>query len=288
MHLGLLIGGRGLRVGSFRVGAELALEMGYDFIELAMDAVDGDSEWADLGPCSYDEAMFIADDVRAAGVDIAAIQCHTSFVGADEEAVERNLAFTQRAVDYALAMGAPLVHAVTGPKPSDLAEDDAWAMAAEAFRELLEYAAATPVRIAVQPQALHLVGGLAAVRSLLDKVRGDALGLCLAPHCLVFHRDSVTRFLREFGDRVALVRGVDAAVEPRRSPSPPGWLDMGRGEMFRPALPGAGALSWDEILAALREAGFEGVISVELGNAPDQEQAARDAVKFFRRLMGQI
>ncbi len=33
MQLGLLISVTGFKIGSFRVGAELALDMGYDFVE---------------------------------------------------------------------------------------------------------------------------------------------------------------------------------------------------------------------------------------------------------------
>lgn len=289
MHLGLLISNTGLKVGSFRVGAELAADMGYDFVELGMSCAAGEPASADLGPCSLDEAQFIAEDIRATGVDVSALQCHTTFVSSDESELARNVDLTKRAVDYAAEMGVPVVHTVSGPPRDDVAAADAWAMVIEAYDDVLEHASATPVRVAIEPVFVYLVGNLSTTRTLLEKLPSDALGVNFDPSHFPYHRESPITFVRGLADRIVHAHAKDAAVEPCASPMPPHCWDMGQGEQFRFAPPGAGVLDWGAIVACLRECGFDGVLSLELGHGiDDEEQAARDNVTFFRKLLGQV
>lgn len=289
MQLGLLISNTGLKVGSFRVGAELALEMGYNFVELGMSVAAGEPPCADLGPCSLDEARFIAEDVRSSGVDVSAIQCHTSFIAKDADEVERNVDLTKRAIDYAAEMRVPLVHTVSGPPRDDVEPDDAWASLVRAYGEILEHASDVPVQVGIEPVFVYVVGNLETTRLLFEKLGRDDLCINFDPSHFPYHRESPLPFLKEFADRIVHAHAKDARVEPLTGdePAPHSW-DMGQGEQFSFAAPGQGVLDWDAILAALRESGFDGVLSLELGHGiEDEEQAARDNVTFFRKLLGQ-
>lgn len=290
MQLGILISSTGLKLGSFRVAAELAAEMGYDFVELGMNVAAGEPACADLGPCSADEAQFISADIRSAGVEISAIQCHTGFISPDATEVERNVELTKRAVDYAAHMQVPFVHTVTGPLRPDMEPVDAWAMVLDAYQDILAHAATTPVRLGIEPVFAYLVGNLDTTRTLLDKLGRDDLYINFDPSHFPYHRESPLPFLKEFSDRIIHAHAKDAHVEPLSgaAPAPHSW-DMGGGSQFRFAAPGKGLLDWTSIVAGLRENGFDGVLSLELGHGvDDEEQAARENVMFFRKLLGQV
>lgn len=290
MQLGILISNTGLRVGSFRLGAELAVEMGYDFVELGMNVAAGEPSCADLGLCSLDEAQFIAEDLRGTGAEISAIQCHTGFISPDPAEVERNVDLTRRAVDYAAEMEVPFVHTVTGPPRPDVAAADAWAMTLEAYRHILTHASSTPVLVGVEPVFVYLVGDLDTTRTLMDSLGRDDLYINFDPSHFPYHRESPLPFLREFPGRIVHAHVKDALVDDLsdEGPAEHAW-DMGGGSQFRFAPPGTGVLDWTAIVAGLREHGFDGVLSLELGHGiEDQEQAARDNVRFFRKLLGQV
>ena len=289
MYFGLLISNTSFVCGSFRLGAEIAADMGYHFVELGMSLGDQPSEYADLSLCSLDEVHFIAQDIRATGIEISAIQCHTGFTG-DDDQVAANVDLAKRAIDYAAEMHAPVVSIIAGPQPTHGDINAAWASAIEACRDGLEYADALPVQVAIHPAFDQLVCDLNTTQTLLDRTGRDDLGIDFNPSHLLGRRESPLPFVRELADRIVHVSASDACVEPMPSHRPdPGAWDMGQGQQCRLVPPGHGSLDWDAIIAALRDSGFEGALSLELAPAiADQEQAARDNVRFFRTLLGQI
>lgn len=295
MQLGILISTTGLKVGSFRVGAEIAADMGYDSVELGMNRAGGEAPTADLGVCSLEEAQFLADDVRAAGVDISALQCHTNFVSPDPEVVAANVDLTRRAIDYAADMAVPFVHTVSGPLAEGADPSDAWAALLQAYNVLLEHAAYTPVQLGIEPVFAYLVGNADTTRYLLEHLGREDLAINFDPSHFPFHRESSVAFLGEFGDRILHAHVKDAVVEPMPGPEPgphawPMPTPAGNGpEQFRFAAPGHGCIDWSAVVAGLREQGYDNVLSLELGHGiEDEEQAARDNVTFFRRLLGQV
>ncbi len=252
-----------------------------------MCVAEGEPPCADLGPCSMDEAQFIAEDVRASGIDISALQCHTTFISSDQDVVERNVALAKRAVDYAAEMGVPFVHTVSGPPAAGVSRDDAWAMLVEAYGDILDHASTTPVAVGIEPVFVYFVGNLATTQELFEKLSDDSLRINFDPSHFPYHRESPIPFVREFADRIVHAHAKDAAVAPLQSPVPDQAWDMGNGEQFRFASPGEGILQWGDIVASLREHGFDGVLSLELGHGiDDEERAARDSIAFFRRLLG--
>ena len=279
MRLGILLGGSGLFIRDWESGFAFAKDAGYSCVELA--AVDATGGWpgADLGKCgSAAEAIAVADAARAHGLEVSACQCHVEYLQAAGAELRKLVEHTSRMMDCAAAAGIPLVHTVTGPP----AEADPWPILAELYAELLSHAAGLDgaVQLAVEPVFAYCVGNLATTERLLADVGDDRLGINFDPSHFPYHDESPLPFIRRFAGRIVHAHLKDAVVRPGAGDGP-NTFAMSDGREFAFTAPGDGQIEFPEILSALRQAGYDGVVSLELGHGvPDPADAARRCVPF--------
>ncbi|MFQ5808968.1 MAG: sugar phosphate isomerase/epimerase family protein, partial [Armatimonadota bacterium] len=158
---------------------------------------------------------------------------------------------------------------------------------AAAYNDLLRYAAEAGVKLGIQPVFIYLVSNLASTQRLFDQLRREEdLLINFDPSSFVFHRESPVDFIRTFGKKIVHVLARDAVVEPLNETQVARYqaFDMGGGEQFRLALPGEGVVNWPEVIGALRDVGFDGVLSVGLPRGTEApEEAAARALEFMRQ-----
>jgi sugar phosphate isomerase/epimerase len=289
MELGILLSGSGLEVPSWEYGFELVKEMGYSHVELAGNDVSGTGEKPDLGQCNTPEARRIVGQARSLGLEVSAIQSHQGFPLTDEPALAASVAHTQRMIDLAAACGIPIVHTVTGQRPGGLGDGTMWRGLKEVYDALLDHAQGQGVKVAMEPVFVYMVGNLATLRRLFEVVGRDDLTLNYDPSHFPYHDESPLLPIAEFGSRIVHAHAKDALVRPDPEGTERGTLfEMPGRRKFSFAPPGKGQIDQGAVVRALREAGFDGVLSLELGHGiPDPEQAARESAAFLRGVLAQ-
>jgi sugar phosphate isomerase/epimerase len=148
--------------------------------------------------------------------------------------------------------------------PADVTPDDAWRFLADGVVALHERIAPLGVRIAVEPEPGHFVGGLADWERLRGATSLPDLGLALdVGHVPCTERISPADAIRRYAPALRTVH-----------------LDDTRGGVHEHLQIGDGEIDWPEVMRALAESGFTGIASVELSrHSHAAPEAARVALE---------
>jgi len=289
MHLGILLGGSGLGIPSWEYGFDFAADAGYACVELAGNDVSGAGAAPDLGCADLAGAEQVVKMARSRGLEVSAIQSHQCFPLTDETALAASVAHTKRMVDLAAECGVPVVHTTTGHRPAGLPEGSLWRALADVYTALLDHAHGTSVRVGVEPVFVYAVGNLATFRRLVEVVGRADLAFNYDPSHFPYHDESPLPPITEFADRIVHAHAKDAVVEPDPQGAERGKeAEMPGGRRFRFAPPGQGLIDQVAVVRTLKQVGFDGVVSLELGHGiADPEQAARDNVPYMRSVLAQ-
>jgi L-ribulose-5-phosphate 3-epimerase len=167
----------------------------------------------------------------------------------EEPGRERRLDLLRRAVTIGADLGAEAVSFWAGALPTTVEAESGWKRLIAGCVELADLAAARGVRLAFEPEPGMLVSTIASYQRLARQVGGpDRLGLTLdIGHCRCLEPEPEAACVRRVGAALANVQIEDM----RRGVHE--HLPFGEGEVDLPA-----------VLAALREVGYAGLVSVEL------------------------
>ncbi len=167
----------------------------------------------------------------------------------DEPGRDRRLDLLRRAIAIGADLGAEAVSFWAGVLPSTVAAGTGWKRLIAGCVELAELAAERGVRLAFEPEPGMLVETIGSYQRLAGQVGGpQRLGLTLdIGHCRCLEPEPEADCVRRTGDWLANVQIDDM----RRGVHE--HLPFGDGEVDLPA-----------VLAALREVGYPGLVSVEL------------------------
>ena len=146
----------------------------------------------------------------------------------------------------------------------------------KAFPEVAQFAESKGVRIAMEgwPGPGPYYGALGCTpemwRAMFAAVPSPAFGLNYDPSHLVRIGVDYLRALHEFADKVFHVHGKDTQLDSERlyehgNLGPTFRHARGFGEdWWRYTIPGDGLVEWDRVVQRLEDAGFDGILSVEL------------------------
>ncbi|MTE17842.1 TIM barrel protein [Streptomyces sp. TRM43335] len=174
---------------------------------------------------------------------------HPTLLDPDPDARTARVELLLTAVRIAGDLGATAVHCFSGRTPPDTDPETAWKRLAETVAPVLAAARAAGVPLAVEPEPGHLLADLAGFHRLrTDLGDPDGLGLTLdIGHCQCLEPDPPADCVRAAAPWLRHVQ-----IE-----------DMRRG--VHEHLPfGAGEIDFPPVLAALHEAGYGGLVGVEL------------------------
>lgn len=254
----------------------LLAELGYDGVGLTLDHMHLDPQAPDVASRTALVRKAIDHHHLTATVETGARYVldarrkhHPTLLDPDPQARGARLMLLLKAVDIAAELGAHAVHFFSGVLPEGEDPDLAWARFADGVNILADAARTAGVPLAVEPEPGHLLQDLAGFHRLRRTLGDpdDVLGLTLdIGHCLV----------------------VEDAPPPECVRAAAPWLrhvqieDMRRG--VHDHLPfGEGDLDVPPVLGALREARYEGLVTVELPRHSHAGPAcARDAMDALR------
>lgn len=255
----------------------LLSDLGYDGVALTLDhmhldplAPDLASRTGQLARCLDALGLAVAVETGARYVLDHRRKHHPTLLDPDPDARTARIDLLHTAVRVAADLGATAVHCFSGPRPAGTPEPVAWQRLADALTPVLDAAATARVPLAVEPEPGHLLSDLAGfhrLRATLDAPPADVLGLTLdIGHCQCLEPEPPAACVRAAAPWLRHVQ-----IE-----------DMRRG--VHEHLPfGAGEIDFPPVLAALRDIGYQGLVSVELPRhshaGPD---LARTSLSFLR------
>ncbi|MBA2810030.1 sugar phosphate isomerase/epimerase [Streptomyces sp. KM273126] len=186
---------------------------------------------------------------------------------------ELRIDLLRRALRIAADLGSPTVHLCSGPPPDGLPEEDAWKRLAAGVETVLRTAERYGVALAFEPEPYMFVDTVERCLDLAERVGGHELfGITLdVGHAHCVEERSVLDCVR-----LAAPRLRNTQIE-----------DMRRG-IHQHLEFGTGEIDFPSVLAALRDLGHRGLVSVEIqGGALDAPDVARRSIEFLRAAAGQ-
>ena len=251
---------------------DLIAEAGYGGVALTLDWPHLDP----LAPDAPDRARALRADLAARGLGLV-VETGARFVldprrkheptliAPDAGGRARRLAFLTAAVDVCAIAGGETVSFWSGPRQTGVEPERAWDWLESSVRRLVAYAAARGVDVSFEPEPGHFTERLADY----DRLAAAAPGLRLAldaGHLLVTGEADPAEAIRARAGQLGTV-----AVE-----------DMDRGvHLHKPF--GTGDVDVPALLAALRDARFERLVTVELSReSPRAHEAIPESIAFLR------
>ncbi|MFJ8111886.1 sugar phosphate isomerase/epimerase family protein [Streptomyces sp. NPDC096132] len=247
-------------------------DLGYDGVALTLDHVHLDP-YADDLPA---RVTAVARDLARHGLDVTVETGapflldpwgkHLPTLMSDPAGPRTDL--LERAVRIAADLGSPTVHLCSGPAPEGLPEADAFKRLAAGVESVLSTAERFGVSLALEPEPYMFVDTVERCLQVAELVGGHELfGITLD----IGHAHCVEE--RPLLDcvRLAAPRLLNVQIE-----------DMRRG-VHRHLELGTGEIDFPPVLAALRDLGHRGLVSVEIqGGSLDAPEVARRSLEFLR------
>ncbi len=260
------------RTGSFPIG----FRRGWADWQKDLDGAirwmkDNDLSVIDLGKDGDHNAPKVVDaGLRVGSVDLAEWQGMISPHGETRaQAIDRNTAYIQACAQS----GVTNFFLVMLPEKPELPRAENFGYMVESFAALAPVLEAHNAHIVIEgwPGQGALCCTPEGYRGLFERVPSSAMGINYDPSHLIRMGIDPLRFLREFVGRVYHVHGKDTELFPENlyeygHEQPPTFgKPFGFGAMaWRYTIPGHGVTSWVEVFHTLKNAGYQGAVSVEL------------------------
>lgn len=247
-----------------------------DVTSLARWAKDNGFEALDLGTPSAEEiAAVTSTGLRLGSVDLPGMG--GGMMAADEaarrETIERNVAYVKNTA----AAGAKVFFTCIMPGEPGRKRSENYALAVESFAPVAEAAAQAGVVIAIEgwpgggPHLPNLCCTPETCRSFIKDIGLPSVRLNYDPSHLIRMGVDHLRFLREFLPYIVHVHAKDTEIQEEAVYEfglyQGSVFEKGHGfgeHVWRYTIPGHGCARWSEAFRLLSEAGFTGVVSVEL------------------------
>ena len=245
--------------GTFEEKAAKAAQSGYDGIELMVrdpSKLDWEAIKRTLLTAGLETSQVVTGELFGAdGLCLV-----TTDADLHRRAVER----TRQVIDLAAELGAMInVGRLRGRLENLGGVANAWDIAVEQLREVVDYAAGKGVRVAIEPINRYETDFITTVADglwMVDSLKADNVGLMLDLFHMNIEEASIEESLRLAEDRLWHVHIADSN---RR-------------------YPGSGHIAFPPIFAALRDMGYQGYVSAEVLPLPNADVAAQKSIEFLR------
>lgn len=217
-----------------------------------------------------DQAQQIVGELGELGITISALGYYPNNLDPDDDRRQAANEHTRAVVRAASLLGVGVVNTFVGANPQ-LDVDANWEHVAPMLTPIVDQARELGVKVAIEncpmlfssdewPTGKNIAYSPRIWRRLFETF-DETLGLNLDPSHLVWLMIDAERVVREFSSRIHYVHIKDLAID-REGLYERGVLSSGIGWLV-PRLPGRGDVDWPRFLAALREVGYDGPLTVE-------------------------
>ncbi len=200
------------------------------------------------------------------GLKVAAVSFHTRRGYDVPDALDRRVAATKAAMDFAYSLGASVVVNHVGRVPDD-DQTDRWNLLVDVLRDLGEYSQRAGAWLAAQ------TGSESAedLKRLFDALPEGSLGIDLDPGNMIIGGFNPAAVVEQLGQHILYVHARDGVRDPskRRGLEVP----LGRGSADLP-----------QLLGLLEECGYRGWFSILRQHSDDPLTEVGAAVQYLRSL----
>ena len=125
----------------------------------------------------------------------------------------------------------------------------------------------------------------------LRAAAGEVIGANLDPSHLFWQGVDIPRAIRALGEALYFFHAKDTSIDPDWNPvngvlDAKHYSDLGRSWVFRTVGYGHGQLSWNQIISALKQAGYDGPISIEHEDAlMSGKEGLTKAIRFLKDVL---
>jgi len=247
----------------FEWGVEKAAELGYDYVEPMV-------HWGRelLSEAGYFHSVSMLDDplrltraCEAAGIKLSGLSAHTPLCKP-----EISTEYLKQAIRFAAECGAPVVNTDEGPKPKWTTEDEDHVLMRYVLQEAAMAAEPRGIFIGLEPHQQYSTKpeGLDRIYGLVDS---PAIAINFDTGNAYLGGADPYDWLEHVKDRLVHFHGKDIAVA---------QADAERGQVTGTAVGcacGDGVIDWQRVIAILKTAPRDIVISVECGTVDQAERS---------------
>lgn len=214
------------------------------------------------------EVKEVMEDLK---LEISSLGYYPNNLHPDPKARDRYHTHLKKVIDAAQKLGVELVGTFVGRNPYAPLEQELERFKT-IFPPLVRYAEDHDVRLVIEncaashhvmpegfPLGINLAYAPAIWRYMFEEIPSPAFGLNLDPSHLCWLGIDHLRAIREFKKRIFHFHAKDIEILPEKLYEN-GYLGTG---WFRYKAPGYGDIDWIEVIKALRDIQYEGVISIE-------------------------
>ena len=216
------------------------------------------------------EGAEIKSALAGQGIEISGLGYYPNPLHADAAHREEVIGHLMKVISAASVMDIKVVNTFIGGDRT-LNVDENWQRATEIFRPIVAHAEASGVTLCFEncpmifsydewPGGHNIAYSPKIWRRVFDEW-GDAVGMNFDPSHLIWQFIDQSRFIREFGPRMAHVHAKDVMVD-RDGLYENGVMSVGMGWQI-PRLCGLGDVDWSGFFSDLYRAGYDGPIIIE-------------------------
>jgi D-psicose/D-tagatose/L-ribulose 3-epimerase len=250
MKLGLINSAwLGTSVGTAE-GIHLTKEIGFDTIDIFADPLETDAQQRRLIKHACREAHLPVRSVVGITLGIADFNAPVRRFHISRAKAYLDLVYELEASNFLIVLGEYIW------EKQVIRPEDQWRWAVEGLQVLGEHAASLGLEIAVEiePFRLSLVNNIEKMSRLLDDVGSKVVGANIDISHLVLAQDG-PECIAELAGRIVHVHLSDCD-----------------GKVHGDLPPGRGCVPFADYLGALRKAGFDGTVSIELEYSPEPDK----------------
>lgn len=285
--------------------ARFAADEGFDCVELMCWPV-GKAERRYAGVTHVDvvefgpaQAQRVQEIMAAAGVAISSLGYYPNPLAPNADEARIAIEHIRKVIAASQLLGVGLVTTFIG-RDWTKSVDDNWPRFLEVWPPLVRFAEECGVRIGIEncpmlftrdewPGGKNLAHAPAIWRRMFAAIPSPNFGLNFDPSHLVWQRIDYLNPVAEFAGRIFHVHAKDARIDVDRL-NEVGILATPL-EYHTPKLPGLGEVDWERFIAALRAAGYDGPVCIEVedrayeGSLEMRKRALRESGAFLRRFI---
>jgi 3-dehydroshikimate dehydratase len=236
-------------------------ELGLDGVELWTGHID---EYAER--CGAVDGL--VDEIRSSGWQVPAISPYTHFTKSDEERAE-SLAAVEKAAQYAVRFGSPLVRIFLGHLPSAEASEELWDRAIQTLKQALDLADRYGVNLGLEMHNNTFADSIESIRRIIVDADHPRLRLLFDGFNLYLERTDQAEALEAFYDYTDHVHIKNY------------FWKLDAPESRKPSTVLVGDVDNVKLCEMLRSKGYEGFLSFEYFGA-EGELCVKESVAELR------
>jgi len=229
--------------------------------EIANWAIKNGFEFLEVGPHVPADKNFFKKVIDDTGIHIIGLIFCRNFQEKDEMVRRRLREELEKRVELTCEMGFEYITISTGIDKERSFEENV-----QLFKEfvtpILEKCENHGVKVAIEncPDTGNIATSPYRWERIFETIDSKNLGLCYDPSHLIRLFIDPYKPIRKFADRIFYIHVKDTEVDGEKL----SWIGLEEAKgWWRYRLPGFGQIDWNKLILTLREAGFDGYLSIE-------------------------